>query len=86
MPGTRESLRLHLKPGMLVTHRIHGVGRVLGEWGPGRRLHRERSRASCSCAGIYGVRFGTHRNEFSTVAGAITCRGCSNSAGGANRI
>jgi hypothetical protein len=34
MPGTRESLRLHLKPGMLVTHRIHGVGRVLGEWGP----------------------------------------------------
>jgi hypothetical protein len=35
MPDTRASLHTRrLKPGMLVAHRIHGIGSVVGEWGP----------------------------------------------------
>jgi hypothetical protein len=60
MPDTRASPRpRRLKPGMLVTHRIHGAGMIVNEWGPVVVFHAENSRASCSCAGIYDCMFGT---------------------------
>jgi hypothetical protein len=53
-----------LKPGMLVSHRIHGTGTIVGEWGPVLVFYGEGSRASCSCDGIYDCRFGLKPHQY----------------------
>lgn len=59
MHGLPASSRpTHFKPGASVQHPTHGVGRVLGEWGP---IEVVGTRGSCelaNCHGIYDVEFG----------------------------
>ena len=60
--------RLRLLPGTVVLHAHHGLGTVLGEWGPidlvGMTETEPARRAMCACHDVYDVIFGTGENRY----------------------
>jgi hypothetical protein len=74
MPGPRATRRTRrFKPGMAVQHRIHGVGRVVAEWGP-LFVADCTAQKFTSGKGIFDVEFGVRPHRYFHCAGRNTCR------------